>query len=77
MCIDDTKWKNDVPCPKFGEVVTVSGESVQINGPAYEFAEYGKRNWYSKRYFAPLSGLDETELVTEEFEEKYCVPANK
>lgn len=35
---------------------------------------------FNKKYhierFTPLSDLDETELVTEEFEEKYCVPVN-
>ena len=76
MCMDDTKWHKDVPCPKFGDVLSVIGESIQRNGPAYEFAEYGKRHWYSQKHFSPLSDLDETALVTEEFEEKYCIPVN-
>lgn len=76
MCIDDKHWKKDVPCPKFGEIVTVSNTSNQRNGPAFEFKEYGIGHWYTQKYFAPISDLDETELVTEEFNEKYCVPVN-
>lgn len=72
MCINDKHWKNDVPCPKFGEIVTVS----KVDDIYYEFAEYGEDNWYSQKYFAPLTGQDETELVSEEFNEKYCVPVN-
>ncbi|HEX6427967.1 MAG TPA: hypothetical protein VF008_09790 [Niastella sp.] len=70
MCINDRHWKNDVPCPKFGEITTVSN----VEDDLYEFMEYGEANWYSQKYFAPLSDIDETELVTEEFNEKYCVP---
>jgi hypothetical protein len=77
MCINDKKWHKDIPCPKFGEIVTVSDSDNCPDGtPCYEFMEYGKDHWYSKKYFAPLTDLDETELVTEEFNEKYCVPVN-
>jgi hypothetical protein len=84
ICIDDTHWRIDTPCPKFGETVTVSNElKSPVSGePCFEFVEYPRLpghafRIFSKKYFAPLSGLDETELVTEEFEEKYCVPVNQ
>jgi hypothetical protein len=61
MCIDDTKWANDVPCPSFLEVVTVSKiDNSPRHRPSYEFVEYGENNWYSQKYFAPVSDLDET-----------------
>jgi hypothetical protein len=43
-----------------------------------EFYELTEITGYAYRstLFAPLSGIDETELVSEEFEEKYCVPIN-
>lgn len=81
MCINDKHWKNDMSCPIFGEVVTISNERKSpVSGePCFEFEEYPcppghAFRIFSKKYFAPLSDLDETELVTEEFEEKYCVP---
>jgi len=77
VCINDKYWANEVPCPKFGEIVTVSSTESPYGEAAYEFVEYGERNWYSQKYFAPLSDLDETTLVNEEWEEKVCVPVNK
>ena len=83
MCIDDKHWHSDTKCPAFGETVTVEKAfSSPIDGrPVYAFVEYPPikpHNFrcFSQKYFAPCSDLDETELVTEEFNEKYCVPVN-
>lgn len=83
ICIDDTKWHNDTRCPAFGDIVTVekSFASPFDGDPVYSFVEYPlikphMFRCFSQKYFAPLTGLDETELVTEEFNEKYCVPVN-
>lgn len=63
------------PIPKEGDILTVSWEGYSDDIYSYCFAEYEQRFEYSAWRFAPLdSDLDETELVTEEFEEKYCVP---
>ena len=83
ICIDDKHWHSDSKCPAFGEISTVekSFASPSDGEPVYSFIEYppenpGKIRCFSQKYFTHLSGLDETELVTEEFEEKYCVPVN-
>lgn len=83
ICIDDKHWHSDTKCPEFGEIVTVEKAfaSPDTGNPVYTFFEYPPANTslfrcFSQKYFAPLSNLDETELVTEEFEEKYCVPVN-
>lgn len=41
----------------------------------FVFDEFDDDLCFDKRNFAPLDGPDETELVTEEFKEKYCVQA--
>lgn len=73
---------NNLPHPEIGEIVTVIGEGSFFGIDCYMLQEYKPPlaiiEWgYDKRNFAPLdSDLDETKLVTEEFEEKYCVPVN-
>lgn len=80
ICIDDKHWHSDSKCPAFGEIVTVEKSFTCPQGePVYSFVEYPNIRphafrCFSQKYFAPFSNLDETELVTEEFEEKYCVP---
>lgn len=87
MCISHQNYNPglsdpNLPKPEIGEVCTVIGEHMAYDIVAcYELEEY--QHWcslirigYDKRNFAPLTGVDETELVTEEFEEKYCVPVN-
>lgn len=72
-----------VPVPEIGETVTVINERIVLGVDCYELAEYQAPSmimkwFYDKRNFSPLgSDLDETELVTEEFEEKYCVPVKR
>lgn len=84
ICISETNYHGydhpEVPNPKVGDEVTVTGETVFRGVDCYLLAEYvcpiPFADWlYDKRNFAPLDGLDETELVTEEFKEKYLVPA--
>lgn len=82
ICINSKNFGNPDfkgPAPKEGDTLTVSweGHCKIHNIYSYEFAEYDSRYRYSAWRFAPLSDLDETELVTEEFEEKYCVPVNR
>lgn len=84
LCIDDNHWHGDSKCPEFGDIVTVekSFTSPSDGEPVYSFLEYppvkpGTFRCFSQKYFAPLTGIDETTLVNEEFEEKYCVPVNR
>lgn len=79
VCIDTKNYGNDEfdgPNPKEGDILTVSREGMFLDVYSYQFIECGPDYAYSAWRFAPLDGLDETELVTEAFEEKYCVPVN-
>ena len=78
--------KNDhnipnLPHPELGETVNVIDEHVRDGILFYQFEEYPYYRdqivYYNAKNYLPVSDLDETALVTEEFEEKYCVPANK
>lgn len=70
MCIEDRFWKKDYPCPKVGEIVTVSKAyySPYTDNEVYDFHEYPPPpgcafRCFSQKYFAPLSEIDETKLV--------------
>lgn len=85
VCISEKNYHGHdhphVPDPKVGEEVTVIGETTYLGVACYLLEEYTcpdpKAEWlYDQRNFAPLTGLDETTLVNEEFEEKYFVPVN-
>jgi hypothetical protein len=79
VCIDARNYGNtnwDGPDPKEGDILTVSWEGMMYGIYSYQFVECGPDYAYSAWRFAPLNGADETALVTEEFEEKYCVPVN-
>jgi hypothetical protein len=84
-CINHNVFdEGDIPYgpndPQVGESCEVVSECVGTNDigietPCFELVGYPE--WvYDQRNFAQVSNLDETELVTEEFEEKYCVPVN-
>jgi hypothetical protein len=66
-----------------GNTYTVVDECIgwgKDNTPVdcYVLEEFSDEYVFDKRNFSPLdSDIDETELVTEEFEEKYCVPVNR
>jgi hypothetical protein len=72
-----------VPRPAIGEQVTVIGNKKYLGIDCYILDEYKSPFYpmynylYDQRNFAPLSNLDETTLVTQEFEEKYFVPVNQ
>jgi len=68
----------NIPHPELGETVTVIDEDAAYDEKFYQFQEYAtfqkKKVWYNQKNFIPVSDIDETERVSEEFEEKYCVP---
>jgi hypothetical protein len=86
VCISEKNYHGhdypNVPDPKVGEEVTVIEETSFLGVACYLLAEYTcpdpKSEWlYDQRNFATLNNdLDETALVNEEWEEKYCVPVN-
>lgn len=65
-----------------GEVYEVSGQSMGqradgVVGPIYYLVGINERpRGLAADRFAPLSDLDETTLVNEEWEQKVCVPVN-
>lgn len=70
MCLDCIEYRNNfvIRIP-FGEIVTIVGESDVYVGAVY-IAEYpvdkrGIRSSYVRDNFAPLSDIDETELIRE------------
>lgn len=73
ICIDDTHWAvPGLPCPKFGEILSVEDAYLHpfTKNPVYSFYEYPVPPGYSYRvfsqkYFAPLSDIDESEFSTE------------
>jgi hypothetical protein len=65
------------PRPQVGDEDIVTKEHT-VNGVLYfSLQRFGDKIGYNAKCFGVPSDLDETELVTEEFEEKYCIPANK
>lgn len=63
-----------------GEIYeTINTYSAPHNGKDYwyhQFEHTGSNIGFRVECFAQISDIDETELVTEEFNEKYCVPVN-
>lgn len=73
ICINDKQWMEQksiffikfwrkVNGPKFMEECAVSDDLINKYGPAYRFEEYGMDK-YPKKFFIPLSGIDEVELA--------------
>ena len=66
--------------PKIGDICEVEKafDIYTIRGvfPCYYLVGY-HCSAYNQKNFAEITDLDETELVTEEFEEKYCIPVNR
>lgn len=58
-----------------GKNYEVVGERPTFQGGINYVLKWINNTGYSSRRFVPLSDLDETELVTEEFKEKHYVPA--
>ena len=64
ICIDDNWPYKDGTEPEFGEICTAT--QCNVYGDCYNISEYpfnskGKPQVFYKRYFAPLSDIDETE----------------
>lgn len=70
ICIDDN-WENVKEYeetsgqPSFGEILTVSESFNEHGGYWYVFKEYDKDDCFEQSGFAPLSNIDETELLKE------------
>ena len=84
VCINHKRYENCLPYgpedPQIGDECTVVRSCIGYDQrgkgmPSYELEGYSQYV-YDQRNFAPLTGVDETTLVNEEFEEKYCVPVN-
>lgn len=85
QCIQVDRTNNhsipNLPHPELGETATVVDERIRNGKLFYQLDGYeqynGKDVLYDSKKFIPLSDLDETTLVNEEFNEKYCVPVNQ
>jgi hypothetical protein len=67
ICIDDV-WETIGVCgpaPVFGEIVTVFESISDETGDWYKLEEYDPNEVFGQEGFAPLSDIDEIELVKE------------
>lgn len=74
ICITRENFEGEIgegaPEPEVGEILTVTKSGLcpcpEIGKfiPCYKFKEY-QTFWYDQRNFAPLTGIDETELFKE------------
>lgn len=62
------------PRPQVGDEDIVTKEHIVDGVLYYNLERFGEKIGYNAKCFSLPSDLDETELVTEEFEEKYCIP---
>jgi hypothetical protein len=82
ICIDESKNRNPAVHPVvFGKEYNITGvvpgfEETHVTIAEHPLSKNGFLAAYNRDSFAEVSDLDETTLVTEEFEEKYCVPVN-
>ena len=85
ICVNHDDFGRDVPPygpsdPQIGDICKVVRNCIGFDNKLIRCECYeleGYNDWfYDQRNFAEISDLDETTLVTEEFEEKYCVPVN-
>lgn len=74
VCIDAATRIQDCDLIE-GQVYTADPSDQCHEGCCFMIIESSCK--WSKDRFVPLSDLDETTLVNEEFEEKYCVPVNR
>lgn len=75
MCIVDEPWHAGIG-PSYGEVDEVINEMVSWGIDYYELQRFMGVAFQASKFIPVNDNLDETELVTEEFNEKYCVPVN-
>lgn len=83
ICVDNFGNPNPVVHPIYvGTEYTIKCpvpgfEDTHVIIEEHPVSKRGYTAAYNKKCFATIDpDLDETELVTEEFEEKYCVPVN-
>lgn len=69
ICIDAEQTKGTLT---EGAIYEVTEEGYFFIDLVYYLS--GLESPYLQERFVPVSDIDETELVTEEFNEKYCVP---
>jgi hypothetical protein len=69
MCVDAELTKNTLT---EGEIYVVEREGSLFGEPIYYLQ--GLEGPYLRNRFVPISDIDETLLVSEEFNEKYLVP---
>lgn len=77
ICVKKPKVTLDgqpLPSPEVGDEDTVTGDRIYQGDVFYYLERFGDTLSYLSTYFARISDLDETALVTEAFEEKYCEP---
>lgn len=77
MCIDDSFMLKDGLEPKVGEIVTARQSPEPEFKDCYDLFEYpididGDEVCFNKKYFAPLSDIDETELIKERTNQTIC-----
>jgi hypothetical protein len=69
MCITEDwitiRGTGDEPRPKFGDIDEVIGDFVHNGEQYYYLARFGKEHVYGKRHFAPISEIDEMEMIRE------------
>lgn len=66
--LSPTMGVTGLPTPNEGDIVTVIGGVYDTGILFYEFQEY-KNRFLDSRNFAPLSSIDETELIKERLQE--------
>lgn len=83
LCVDDLGNKNPIVYPLYvGNEYTIKHpapghEETHVVIEEHPVSMRGYMAAYNRKCFAEInSDLDETTLVNEEFEEKYCVPVN-
>ena len=74
VCIDAATRSEHCPLIE-GETYTADPEDKCPDKCCFMIKETGRK--WNKDRFATCTDLDETAMVNEEWEEKYCVPINK
>lgn len=72
FCIKDGPWLHakdnrpaDGPSPQYGDIVTVASERNVAGHAVVVLVEFSNPFGYLKKWFVPLSDIDETEMVRE------------
>jgi len=72
MCIKEGQWVRatdykpaDGPNPQYGDIVTVIDQRIITGLEVVILAEYYSLMGYLRKWFIPLSDIDETEMIRE------------